>query len=273
MPWRVAMSSWRRARRVKAGLGRLTKRSEKQKVKLLQDALKEIPGHPILLVALGHIQVAMGDLRGAQVSLRQGWEAGRTNPSIVGPAMHDLLHAKGEATVEELLPSARSIPDLLAEFWVEQARQAIKCGLGEKWIDRFCQEALARSAVRHGDDSPAATFMAICDALGDQDAPAALRAAWEQRARAEAGHAGLGEFIDARGAAAAGNRRKALELLRKGRRLASKAKEQAAVDYFEEIEQLLNLARSPFAGLLDQLDPDLLLEILEDLDGGRRMKR
>ena len=58
-----------------------------------------------------------------------------------------------------------------------------------------------------------------------------------RRARAEGAQAGLGEFIDARSSALTGNPRKAIDLLRKGRRLAQKANEPAAVEYFQEIEK------------------------------------
>ena len=105
-------------------LGRLTKRNEKQQLKILQEGLKEIPGHPILLLAVGVAQHHLGDNRAAQGALRQAWETAPSNPTIVGVAMHELLHVKGEAIVEELLPSVRNIPGLLAAFWVDQARQA-----------------------------------------------------------------------------------------------------------------------------------------------------
>ena len=47
-------------------LGRLTKRNEKQQLKILQEGLKEIPGHPILLLAVGIAQHHRGNNRAAQ---------------------------------------------------------------------------------------------------------------------------------------------------------------------------------------------------------------
>ena len=65
-------------------------------------------------------------------------------------------------------------------------------------------------------------------------------------ARAEGAQAGLGEFVDAKRTALTGNRRKAIEVLRKGRRLAQKANEPAAVQYFQEIENILALPPMSF---------------------------
>ena len=87
-----------------------------------------------------------------------------------------------------------------------------------------------------------------------------MRETWLRRARAEGAQAGLGEFIDAKRAALTGNPRKAIDLLRKGRRLAQKANEPAAVQYFQEIENILALPPMPFPNLLDDFSPEELLD-------------
>jgi hypothetical protein len=158
----------------------LTKRTEKQQIKTLQDGLKELPGHPLLLLAIGMIQQSIGDHRAARDTLRQAWEAAPTDPAIVGMAMHDLVHAKGDAIIEELLPSARTIPGLLGSFWLDQAEKAIDCKLDERWINLFLEEALDRSKLRHDNESLAHMFACICDLLFTEDPPPSLRKQWEE---------------------------------------------------------------------------------------------
>jgi hypothetical protein len=252
--------------------GRITKRNEKQRVKILLDGLKELPGHPILLLAAGLAQIDAGDARGARGSLRQAWEAMPANSGIVGQAMHELLHADGGDIVEELLPSARAIPGLLTEFWLDQARQAITCELDERWIDRFCEEALAHSALRRGDDSPVLAFIGICETLNHPSAPAALRSRWEARAIAETSHAGLSEFIGAQHAVQAGNRKKALDLLRKSRQLAEKANEPGAARYIREIEQQLAMPMSPLMNIFGDMDIDEVMRLFQQMNRRGRMR-
>lgn len=253
--------------------GRWTKRSEKQQIKVLQDGLKEVPDHPDLLLAIGSVQMGMGDNRAARGTLRRAWEVGRTRPEIVGSAMHDLLHAEGAAIVEELLPTARAIPGLMASFWTQQAEQAIACELGEHWIARFCDEALAQATLRHGNDSPAFAFILIGEALASEGVPEGLLERWDARARAEAGQAGLGEFFDAARAARSGDTNNARTLLRRARRLAAKANEPAVVEHIQGVEGLLSGKLPNFGALLDQMGPEELLDILDSLEGKGRKRR
>lgn len=255
-------------------LGKLTKRTEKQQLKILQDGLKELPGHPVLLVAIGMIQQSIGDHRAARDTLRQAWEAAPTDPEIIGMAMHDLVHAKGDAIIEELLPSVRAIPGLLGSFWLDQAEKAVDCKLDERWINRFFEEAIERSKLRLDDESPAFMFIRICDILFFNDAPLKLRTEWEERARRDAADAGLGEYVDARHAVDAANPGKAVELLRKGARRANKAGEPLVAELMQQIEQLFSRPANPFAHLLDKFTPDELLDIFKDMEmpAGRRRR-
>ena len=253
-------------------LGRLTKRAGARQLKVLQEGLAELPGHPLLLLELGQAQVRLGDDRAAQSTLRQAWETDPRNPAHVGLAMHELLHTKADAIVAELLPSIHDIPGLLSTFWINQADQAVHCELDARWIDRFCQEALTLAARRQSQDSPIVALMSICDLLYDESVPDTLRDPWLLRARTEGAHAGLGEFIDAKQATLAGKTSKALDLLRKGRRLAEKANEPAAVQFFQNVENFLQRPQSPFAGLLDQFSPEELLEMLGGMGRGRNRR-
>lgn len=254
------------ARGADGWLGRLTKRSEKQQIKILQDGLKELPGHPKLLLEIGMIQQSIGDHRAARGTLRQAWEAAPTDPEIVGMALHDLLHAKGEAIVEELLPSVRNIPGLLTPFWLDQAERAMHCELDERWVSRFFEEAIDLAKLNRNKETLVLTLIRICDVVFLEDPSPKLRSQWEDRARRDGAHAGLGEYVDARYAAEVGNHGKAIELLRKGAHLANKAGEPMAAEMMLEIVQIFSQPANPFAHLLDKLSPDELLEILKGMD-------
>jgi tetratricopeptide (TPR) repeat protein len=254
-------------------LDRVLNRTPKQQMKILQDGLKELPEHPLLLLELGKIQHRMGDTRSARESLRQAWEAQPNNPVIVGNTMHELLHAKGEEIVEDLLPAVHKIPGLLSTFWISQAERAQECQFDNQWVDRFFEEAIVQAALRNGDDSPAVTFMFICDELQNEKASPALVKKWEERARREAAHAGLNEYIDARAAAMAGDTKKAISLLRKGRQVAEKTNETEAANHFQQIETLLSKPQDLFSQLFGQLGEDALMEMMRDFERMEQTRR
>jgi tetratricopeptide (TPR) repeat protein len=249
---------------------RVRRRSEKEKVALLQEGLRELPGHPVLLLELGELYRAMRKLQDACTYFTQAWEAAPQQASIVAAAIHSLLHAGGGDIVTRLLPTAREMPGLLAMFWVDVGRSALHCQLGQAWTDRFWAEALALAAQGRQSDTVAYALVQICEAANSEQAPD-VAARYEARLRTEHPRSGGVEFIEAYHAAS-GRRdmSKALRLLRQAQHIARQAHEHGIAELAGQIAAVL---QAPPRGLLDLLTPAggrhgrrLLDKVLEELE-------
>ena len=236
-------------------LPRRPRRSGKKKIEWLQEGLKELPGHPALLVALGKLHGAMKQQARARPYLEQAWEAAPQKADIVGEAMHELLHAGGDDVVMRLLPTVREIRGLLAAFWVDQGCSALQCEFGQAWVDLFWQEAqeLGRQG-RHG-DTPAYVLVRIFDAANQAKARD-VAAHYEARLRAEHPHSGAVAYVDAYHAARdQDDPDRAIRLLRRAQHTARRANEESIVDLAEEIESILSTPLNPLFDLLNRFGP------------------
>src|SRR5262249_60693225 len=54
---------------------RFRRRSEKEKIALLEEGLRELPNHPTLLMALGELQADIGRTQQARQAFTPAWEA------------------------------------------------------------------------------------------------------------------------------------------------------------------------------------------------------
>jgi tetratricopeptide (TPR) repeat protein len=232
-------------------------------IKTLQKGLEELPGHPALLLELGH---AYGDNHkeaDARAVLRQAWESAPNDVNVVGTAMHELLHVGGAEIVTELLPRARQISGLRPAFWLDQGARVLSCELDETWAVHFWDEALERAQAEGHSETKAYTLVQIFELAQIHEADH-LAEQYAQRIRQEVPHSGAVEYIDAFAAAnQGGNRSQALRLIRKSQRVARKAGESGLADRGAEIEDVLNGNLAP--GLLGGMDPDAL----EGFPGGR----
>ena len=235
-------------------LERRRRRSGKKKIEWLQEGLKELPGHPALLVALGKLHGAMNQQARARSYLEQAWEAAPQKADIVRAAMHELLHAGGDDVVTRLLPTVREITGLLAAFWVDQGFLALQCELEQEWVDLFWQEAeeLARQR-RHG-DTLAYVLVSIFDAANTAKATD-VAAHYEARLRAEHLHSGAVAYVDAYHTAHdRGDPARAIRLLRRAQQTARRANEQNIADLAEEAESFLGAPIDPLFDLLKLFD-------------------
>ena len=236
-------------------LPRRRRRSGKKNIEWLEEGLKELPGHPALLVALGKLHGAMRQQARARPYLEQAWEAAPQKAYIVGEAMHELLHAGGGDVVTRLLPTVREIRGLLAAFWVDQGCSALQCELGQEWADLFWQEAqeLGRQG-RHG-DTPAYVLVRIFDAANQAKARD-VAAHYEARLRAEHPHSGAVAYADAYHAAHdRDDPDRTIRLLRRAQHTARRANEEGIADLAEEIESILSMPLDPLFDLLNRFDP------------------
>lgn len=232
-------------------LGPRTSRSRKKRIEWLQAGLKELPGHPGLLIELGKLHSETRRQAEARSCFEQAWEAAPQRADVVRSAMHELLHVRGGDIVTRLLPSVREIRGLLALFWVEQGRLALECELESKWIDLFWQEAQTLAGQRRHGDTPAYVLVSIFDAAIDAEAPE-VAAHYEARLRAEHPHSGAVPYVDAYHAVHDRNdHARAIRLLRQARQTAQRANEKGIANVAEQAERVLTTPPDPLFGLMN----------------------
>lgn len=231
---------------------RKPRRSVKKKLEWLQEGLKELPGHPVLLVALGKLHRARKQRAQARSYLEQAWEAAPQKVDIVAEAMHELLHVDGGAVVTRLLPTVREIRGLLSVFWVDQGQHALQCEIGQEWVDLFWEEAQELGRQRRHGDTLAYVLVRIFDAANKANARD-VAARYEARLRAEHPRSGAVAFVDAYHAAHdRDDPARAVRLLRRAQQAARQANEDRLAEYAEEVELILT---TPLASLFDMLNP------------------
>ena len=142
-------------------------------VKALEKALVELPDHPQVLFTLGRILAEEDENDKARERLIQAGRVAARSPNdnlkFLGDVMHELLHADGGEQAAELMDIVRQVPNLRADYWIDQGEHALHCALDRAWIERFWQEALDLSQSRPGQDTPALTLLKILNAIDDNE--------------------------------------------------------------------------------------------------------
>jgi tetratricopeptide (TPR) repeat protein len=251
---------------------RLRRRSTKEKIALLQEGLRELPGHPALLMEMGDLYATMKKVKEARAYFIQAWEAAPQKPSVVAAAIHSLLHAGGGDIVTRLLPTVRQIPGLLAMFWVDLMRQVLQCKLGQAWVDVFGEEALSLADQGQHGETRAYVLVQLFEAANNAKAPE-VAARYAARIRAEHPHSGGVEFTEAYQAHHRHDSSRALRLLQQAQCVARQAHETGIATLAEQVAGLL---QTPARSLFDLLVPpggrgkrrgrNLFDELLEELE-------
>ncbi len=163
---------------------------------VLELGLQELPGHPQLLAQMGIVYARQNQPKLAREYLLQAFQAAPQDANIADVVLHELLHADDGDMVLKLIPTVRQIPRLLPMFWFNQATQALKCGLGEKWADVFVTEALGLVGQPWIDDTLAGLLIEAFGTVSDHGAKS-LASLLEQRARDEVPTSGAVQYMEA----------------------------------------------------------------------------
>jgi tetratricopeptide (TPR) repeat protein len=224
----------------------------REKISLLERALKEVPGHPKLLYQMGFELMETGKKKEALPLLILAYDASPTDAGVVGNVLHELLHAQASDEVIKRLPQVRQIPGLLPAFWIHQAKTVLECKLGRDWAERFFNEALQLVGRPWVDDTWAGIMLQIVE-TADASSAKDLAAIYAERVIAEAPASGASEYLEARRIFEHKHDAKAaLKLLRKAQQVARAAKDQGVLLMAEAIEAQLSGRRLP-KELLDML--------------------
>ena len=236
--------------------GRLMKRGEGRSIKLLKEALQDLPGHPQILLALGLEYREAGKKKEASATLQEAYRADPKDLKIAGSVMHELLHMNESAVVEQIVAEVRQIPSLLMGFWVSQGRQVLKCELDKSWAVRFFDESLLLADKKRGSDSRPAAMVQIIDAAFENKAHD-LTKLFLDRVRAEMPESGILEYTEARVTyTEAKDVKKAQRLLRKAKRMAQKLNDPALVKEMDALETIFSGRSNPFLDILRNFGGD-----------------
>lgn len=236
--------------------GRLMNRGEGKSIKVLKEALQDLPGHPQILIALGVEYREAGKKKEASAALQEAYRVEPSQVETVGIVMHELLHLKESAVVEQMVAEVRQIPTLLMGFWVSQGSQALACELDDSWAVRFFDEALLLADKKRGNDSRPAALVQIVDATFENRADD-LTKRYLDRVRAEMPESGILEYVEAQVYfREEKDVKKAQRMLRKAKRMAQKMDDPSLVKEMEDLEQLFAGPRNPFLDILRNFGGD-----------------
>lgn len=259
---------------------RLNPLSDRDKLKKLKAAAKQVPNHPKLLFELGLVYRKAKKHKDAVQALTESWNADAKDPQSFGRAMHELLHVKGgDKVVEEKIPEIHTISALLPSFWTNQAESVITCKLDERWVIRFWDEAIMASEQNRTPETLAFTLVSIMESSLTEGVPH-LAEKYEARLRSEVPNSGAVEFLEA--ISMREDEADPKEMVKLLRRAGKKARAAGESEMAEKIEFIVEMLNNPFSSLLGGLgdlgpfsdddfdmDPEELLdELFKDL--GRR---
>jgi tetratricopeptide (TPR) repeat protein len=215
--------------------------SEKEKIKLLEEGLQELPGHPKLLLELGTLYVRANNHKQGRAYLLQAYHAAPGDTRIVSSALHELLHARAGDAVEELLPAVRQIEGLLPGFWLDQGQMVLGCKLDEAWAVRFFDEAVALAGRPWVQDTLASLLLQVYEVAYEKGAKALARS-YQQRIQTEVPNSGAVEYLEAhRLHHEELNVRAALNMLRKAIQIARRANDTGVLKLAEGIQSVLTM--------------------------------
>ncbi|MEM7536977.1 MAG: tetratricopeptide repeat protein [Chloroflexota bacterium] len=271
----------------------------KETIKMLERGLRELPGHPTLLMNLGQYY-AMIDRDGRACSYyRQAWEAAPQEVTVLGPAIQGLLTADGGEIIRELLPSLRNPnSNLVPAFWIHHVKLLTEIDTEdveidiEEWVQVFADEALmlARQQIESGKErqSVVSILVELFELTWDEDLDD-LAEAYEQQIAQEAKDSGAVEYIEAYKEYTMDDNDAAKRWLKKAQNKAKKANDKSLISMMERLKFLME-SGGGMGGLfnlfgrlggLGGLEPDLddddidlapdalfgsLMEVLEEMD-------
>ena len=227
-----------------------------EKVKLLKTAVKELPEHPMIHVAMGLSYQEKGDSSRALEHVERAWEHGRQEVVVAGTFLTLLLLLGEVERIEAALPDVRKIQGLLPDFWISQGRMALDEDVPD-WARRFFDEAEALVGQAHVKTSKARVLVRAHELAYEGEADD-LAAHYEARIRDEVPRSGAVEFMEAYLAWQRDEgERKVLSLLRKAARRAGQAGDESLAQLAKSLEMQITMPAplDLFRALMGGKDP------------------
>ncbi len=239
----------------------------KQRLSLIQEALDFIPDHPRLVAALGSVHQQNGKKDLACEAFLRAFELAPNNPTIASSIVQNLALMNETAILETLIPKIHEIPELLAEFWVDQGIYLLD---RPQWAERFFDEA-----VRHVAYSPhrskAGVLVDIYMALNQEGQRAnALKQQYLHKIQTDVPQSGAVEYLDGFiHYQRTGNVSRARRKLRRARELAQAAHDTFLLQQIQAVEAMLSPTPDHFLEtLLHGMDDRMLEQFLNEMEEG-----
>ena len=241
----------------------------KQRLKLVNEALELIPDHPRLVSTLGSIHQQRGKKELAREAFLRACELAPGNPKIASSVLQNLALMNDADALEKLIPKIHEIPELLAEFWVDQGMTILD---RVKWAERFFEEAV-RHVAYSTHCSLASVLVDIYMTLDKEgQRAAALKKMYMKKIQAEVPISGAIEYIDGfTHYQRTGNVNRARRQLRKAEKLARTAHETILLQEIQSAQDMLSPSRQDgfLDTLLNGMDDGMLEQFIDKMGGFR----
>ncbi|MCB0078240.1 MAG: hypothetical protein KDD73_12570 [Anaerolineales bacterium] len=236
---------------------------------LFDEAVKWLGEDATLLNAWGNIVRDRNEKEAAQALYLRAVKASRiTDVGQLGNALHELVHLEAYEAVEEAVEIACGFSQVRPTFWIIQGRMALDCGLGERWVERFFDQAILNAQTKESAVSTASVLVDIYEELPND--ATVLNQRYEQRIRDEVPESGAVEYVKALKHYGDSNSDQALRWLHKAGRKAKKQKDAALLRLIAEFEEAITLPQEMPMEILSRLmelfpDGPPSIEALESL--------
>jgi len=232
-----------------------------ERLRILREALKDVPDHPRLLLHIGMIEQERGKEKEAAEALRRACALASQDAAICSLALHSALHLQDKTAANEIFMLATRIENLLPAFWLHQIDSLLQCGLDRSWIDRFVEAAdslLGRPGIPPSHGSFLLQLYGIFKSHEADD----LAQRVVERIRTQFPDSGAVEYLEAvRVLYERGDQKQAAELLRRAERAAGKTHDQELLSMISFLRQIV-AARLP---LNQESLPERGLALLEQM--------
>ncbi|GAK55170.1 tetratricopeptide TPR_2 repeat protein [Candidatus Vecturithrix granuli] len=219
----------------------------KERVKILEQGLKELPEHPDLILAMGIVHIDAHKDAEAKAYLVQAHNLAPQDAQIAAMVLQNLIHVNADAEIEQIIPQVHQIPTLLPAFWVDQGKTALD---HPKWAKRFYEEALEH--LKYIQVVTKASVLVDIYLSLPPEKYKDLKQIYLKKIFQETPQSGAVEFIEAISAIdVEQNIGKAKRMLHKAKRLAKAANDSGLVRQIETEEKMLNAP--PPNALMDML--------------------
>lgn len=224
-------------------------------VEQYRQGLEYLPDYALLHVHLGVAERHRGNEAAARESLLDAYDLEPDHPRIVGLVLHELLHLNAGEDVERLLPEIRETSGVLPAFWIAQGEKALMCKLGQRWVERFFEEAVTLVDQPWVSETRAEVLADIMTSLIESgESTGDLGKKYRRRIDQEVPQSGAKEFVNGLVAALEEhNWDKAERLLGKAQHKARKANEKGLLDKIRVAQELVFAGPDMFYTILSQL--------------------
>ena len=239
-----------------AGFFARRQKSEKSRIKWLEEGLEELPGHPKLLMELGLAYIEIEQKEKALDYLEQARQAASNDLDILAVLAVSLLEMEEEEALLDLRAELRELPRVTVMFWLRLANQTLSAELEDQWVQFWGDEAITVAREAPDRYSIAYVLARLAEMSYGYDADE-MGADYEKQIQAEAPKSGAAEYVVAFKAYHLDDMTKARRMLQRGKTRAKRANEKELLEHMEMVEMTLFSSPLSILRMLEEGDIDI----------------